>query len=338
MVVEHFSTRGRIVGLRTYIIRRLLAIIPTFFLTTMLVFTLINLAPGDPVLVMLAMRGKSGSPEMIEQMKQALGLDKPPHIRYLMWLSAFLRGDLGFSYSTGQPTIKMITDRLWWTLELMLVTEIVSLALGIILGVIAAVKHGSLIDAGSSLSALVGYSIPSFWLGLELLLVFSFLLGWFPTYGAQTSGTTFPSLFDALLDHLRHLVLPVIALTSAWVAYILRLVRSTMLEVLRQDYILTARAKGLKERIVIFKHALRNVLLPLVTYEGYSIGFLLGGAVVIETVFSWPGLGKFAVDVALRRDYPPIMGLTAIIAVMVLLSNLCADIAYAIVDPRIRYD
>jgi len=325
--------------LRTYIIRRLLIMVPTFFLVTALVFTLIHLAPGDPALLLLVMGGKPGtSSESVEAVKEELGIGKPVYVRYVMWLGKFLRGDLGSSYITGQPTIRMITDRLWWTLELMMVTVTVSLVLAVVLGVIAAVKHPSLIDAGTSLLAVVGYSLPSFWISLELLLVFSFLLGWFPSFGARTHGTTFPSFLDALLDHLRHLALPVISLTVGWVAYDFRLVRSSMLEVLGQDYIVTARAKGLKERVVIYKHALRNALLPLVTSLGYTVGFLLGGAVVIETIFSWPGLGKFAVDAALRRDYFPLLGFSAIIAMMVLLANLCADIAYAIVDPRIRYD
>jgi len=324
--------------LRTYIIRRLILIVPTFFLTSLIIFTLIHLAPGDPIRIMYTASRQKVSPEIMASIRKELGLDQPIPVQYLMWLSRLLRGDLGYSYITRESAGKMISDRIWRTVELMILTEIVSVTLAIVLGVICAVKHYSLLDAVSSLGALIGYSIPSFWIALMLLLMFSLQLRWLPSFGVQTVGATFHSFLDAFLDHLAHLILPVGILSLGWVAYLFRLVRSSMLEVLGQDYIVTARAKGLKERIVIYKHALRNALLPVVTYEGYSIGFLLGGAAIIETIFSWPGLGKFAVDLALNRDYPPLMGLSMVIALMVLLANLGADIAYAIVDPRIRYD
>lgn len=325
------------VTLRTYIIRRLILLIPTFFLISIIIFTLIHLAPGDPITIMFASSRKAVSPEIIASVRKELGLDQPIPIQYLMWVSRLLRGDLGYSYVSGQSTAKMIGVRIGRTVELMLAAEVVSLMLAIVLGVICAVRHHSLLDAVSSLGALIGYSMPSFWIGLMLLLVFALWLGWFPSFGVQTQGATF-SLFGSWFDHLKHLILPLTVLVIGWIAYLFRMLKSSMLEVLRQDYILTARAKGVKERIVIYKHALRNALLPVVTYVGYSFGFLLGGAAIVETVFSWPGLGKFAVDLALRRDYPPLMGLNIVIAVMVLLANLCTDIAYAIVDPRIRYD
>jgi len=232
----------------------------------------------------------------------------------------------------------MIGERIPRTLELMLVAEFVSVAIAIVLGVVSAVKHYSLTDAVASLGALIGYSTPNFWIALVAIMVFSVELGWLPVSGIQTLGTRFATPLDALVDHLRHLILPTSILVLGWTAYLFRMVRSSMLEVLSKDYITTARAKGLKERIVIYKHALRNALLPVVTYEGYSIGFLLGGAAVIENVFAWPGLGTFMVMIAEKRDYPTLMGLGMIIAIMVLIANLCADIAYAVVDPRIRYD
>ena len=286
---------------------------------------------------MFASSRKAVSPEIIASVRKELGLDQPVPVQYLMWLSRLLQGNLGYSYVSGQSTAKMIGERIGRTLELMLIAEVVSVTLAIVLGVICAVKQYSLLDALCSLGALTGYSVPSFWIGLMLLLVFSFWLGWLPIFGVATPGGNF-SLFGAWFDHLKHLVLPVFVLVIGLIAYLFRMMRSSMLEVLRQDYIITARAKGLKERVVIYKHALRNALLPVVTYEGYSIGFLLGGTAIVETIFSWPGLGKFAVDLALRRDYPPLMTLNVVITVMVLLANLCADIAYAIVDPRIRYD
>ena len=311
--------------------------IPTFFLISIVIFTLIHLAPGDPITIMFASSRKAVSPEIIASVRKELGLDQPVPVQYLMWLSRLLQGNLGYSYISGQSTAKMIGERIGRTLELMLIAEVVSVTLAIVLGVICAVKQYSLLDALCSLGALTGYSVPSFWIGLMLLLVFSFWLGWFPIFGVATKGGSF-SLLGAWFDHLKHLVLPVFVLVIGLIAYLFRMMRSSMLEVLRQDYIITARAKGLKERVVIYKHALRNALLPVVTYEGYSIGFLLGGTAIVETIFSWPGLGKFAVDLALRRDYPPLMTLNVVITVMVLLANLCADIAYAIVDPRIRYD
>lgn len=323
--------------LRTYIVRRLLVLIPTLFLITLIIFVLMRLAPGDPITILFASSRKSPSPEIIDAVRKELGLDQPIPMQYLIWLGKLLRGDLGYSYVSFQPVSEMIGIRIGRTLELMLVAEIVSVGLAIVLGVICAVKHHSVTDAVFSLGALIGYSVPSFWIGLMGLLVFSKGLGWLPSFGVETKGVTF-SLFGVWFDHLKHLLLPAAVLIVGYIAYLFRLVRSSMLEVLRQDYIVTARAKGLKERVVVYKHALRNALLPVVTYEGYSIGFLLGGAAIVETVFSWPGLGKFAVDLALRRDYPPLMALSLVIAVMVLLGNLCADIAYAIVDPRIRYD
>jgi peptide/nickel transport system permease protein len=323
--------------IRTYIIRRLLLLAPTFLLISLIIFTLIHLAPGDPITIMFASSRKHASPEIIALARKELGLDQPIYIQYLMWLSRLLRGDFGYSYVGGQSTAEMIGFRIGRTLELMLLAEFVSVTLAIVLGVICAVKHYSLVDVVSSLGALMGYSLPSFWIGLMFLLVFSLQLRWLPSFGVQTPGQTF-SLLGAWFDHLKHLILPVSVLVIGFIAYLFRMVRSSMLEVLRQDYITTARAKGVKERVVIYKHALRNALLPVVTYEGYSIGFLLGGAAIVESVFSWPGLGKFAVDLALGRDYPPLMGLNVVIAVMVLLANLCADIAYAIIDPRIRYD
>ena len=322
----------------TYTIRRLIVIVPTFFLITLVIFTIIHLAPGDPVSIMVGTLGAKIKPEEKEQMIQDFGLNEPVHVQYVLWLGRLFRLDLGHSYAYHQPVVKLISERIPRTLELMLITEVVSLALAVVLGVVCAVKQYSLTDGVFKLGALVGYSAPSFWLGLLALTVFAGMLNWLPSFGVQTPGTTFPTIFDAWFDHLKHLILPLTILIFGWVAYLFRLVRSNMLEVLSQDYITTARAKGLKERIVIYKHALRNALLPVVTYEGYSIGFILGGAAVIETVFSWPGLGKFWVDVAANRDYPTLMALSIIVALMIMLGNLCADIAYAIVDPRIRYD
>jgi len=322
--------------LRTYIIRRLLVIIPTFFFISIVIFTLIHLAPGDPVMAMIGRH--TPSREVMEILREQLGLDQPIPVQYVLWVSRLLRGDLGFSYISGRSVWSMLQEKIWSTVELMLLAEIVSVVIAVVLGVIAAVKHHSLIDATCSLTALIGYSAPNFWLALIAMLVFALWLKWLPTFGTISPGVTFASPLIALFDHIRHLVLPVSILVITWTAYLFRLVRASMLEVLQQDYIVTARAKGVRERVVIYKHALRNALLPVVTYLGFSLGFLLSGAAVIEYIFSWPGLGDFMVQVATVRDYTVIMGLAMIIALMVLIANLAADITYAVVDPRIRYD
>ncbi len=322
--------------LRTFIIRRLILVVPTFFLISIVVFSIIHLAPGDPTVIIAGRH--TPSPEVREEIRKEYGLDQPIINQYIVWLGKLLRGDLGFSYLNEAPVVSMIGKRVPRTLELMLVAEVISVLIAIALGVIAAVKHYSITDALSSLAALIGYAVPNFWIALMAIIVFSLWLGVLPVAGIGTTGATFPTPFHALADHLRYLVLPTSILVLGWTAYLFRMIRSAMLEVMGQDYIVTARAKGLKERVVIYKHALRNALLPVVTYEAYSMGFLLSGAAVIETIFRWPGLGQFMVTIADKRDFPTLMGLSIIIALMVLLANLCADIAYAIVDPRIRYE
>lgn len=322
--------------MKDYIIRRVLVLIPTFFLISLLIFTLIHLAPGDPT---NAMGGPHPlKPETRERIRIEYGLDQPIPVQYLIWLNKLLHGDLGFSYLNQAPVVQMISLRIPNTLELALLSEFFSIVIAIVLGVIAAVKHHSIYDASFSVTALAGYSIPDFWLGLMLMLVFSIWLGWFPVSSVATFGTTFATPFHALLDNLWHFFIPVLTLVVVWTAYLFRLVRSAMLEVLMQDYITTARSKGLKERIVIYKHALRNAMLPVVTYVGNSIGFLFSGAAVIESIFSLPGLGELMVKSSEARDYPALMGLGVAIALMVLVANLCTDIGYAVIDPRIRYD
>jgi ABC-type dipeptide/oligopeptide/nickel transport system permease component len=322
--------------MKDYVIRRVIVIVPTFFLITLMVFTLIHLAPGDPT---NAMGGPHPlKPETRERIRIEYGLDQPIPIQYLMWLNKLLHGDLGFSYLNQAPVVQMISLRIPNTLELAFLSEFFSIVIAVVLGVIAAVKHHSIYDASFSVAALAGYSIPDFWLGLMLMLVFSVWLGWFPVSSEATYGIAFATPFHALLDNLWHFFIPVLTLVAVWTAYLFRLVRSAMLEVLMQDYVTTARSKGLKERVVIYKHALRNALLPVVTYVGNSIGFLFSGAAVIESIFSLPGLGELMVKSSEARDYPALMGLGIAIALMVLVANLCTDISYAVIDPRIRYD
>lgn len=322
--------------LKDYIIRRSILIVPTFFLISIIVFTLIHAAPGDPVTAMTS--GRPVPVEIKDRLRKEYGLDQPIPVQYALWLGKLLQGDLGYSFVGSDTVWNMISVRIPLTVELMLAAELISILVAVVLGVIAAVKHNSIADAVCSLGALVGYSTPDFWLALMLVLVFSNSLGWLPGGDSQTAGLVFASPIEAMSDHLKHLLLPVVALVFGWTAYLFRIVRSSMLEVLSQDYVITARAKGLKERVVIYKHALRNALLPVITYLGYSIGFLLGGAAVIEAIFNWPGLGQLMVQIANKKDYPALMGLSLIIAIMVLVANLVADISYAAVDPRIKYD
>ena len=323
--------------LRTYIIRRILVVIPIFLLISLIIFFMVHAAPGDPARILVGERSRI-NPDVRDEWIRKLGLDQPVPVQYVLWLSRLLQGDLGYSFQNNQPILEAITDRVQLTLELMVAAEIMSLLIGVILGVIAAVKHYSVIDGFTSLVALIGYSTPNFWLAMMLILIFGLQLQWFPPGGTQTLGISFPTPLHSLVDHLKHLVLPVSVLVLVWTAYVFRLVRTSMLEVLGQDYITTARAKGLKERVVIYKHALRNALLPVITYEGYSVGYLFAGAAVIEYVFNWLGLGSFIVEMTVLRDYPAVIGISVVIAVMVLLANLVADLAYAFADPRIRYD
>jgi len=323
--------------LRTYIIRRILVVIPIFLLISIIIFFMVHAAPGDPARILVGERTRL-KPEVRDAWIRRLGLDQPVPVQYIFWLGRLLQGDLGYSFQNNKPVIQAIGERVQLTLELMLTAEIVSVIIGVVLGVIAAVKHYSVIDGLTSLVALIGYSTPNFWLAMMLILFFGLQLQWFPTNGTHTLGIVFDTPLHSLVDHLKHLVLPVSVLVLVWTAYLFRMVRTSMLEVLGQEYITTARAKGLKERIVIYKHALRNALLPVITYEGYSVGYLFAVAVVIEYVFNWFGLGSFIVDMTELRDYPSVIGIAMVIAVMVLLANLAADIAYAFADPRIRYD
>jgi len=310
-----------------------------FFLSTVMIFSLIHLAPGDPIRIMFTESGHPPSADIIEEVRKNLGLDEPIYVQYFIWINKILRGDFGVSYSgafVGQPILELISSMFWNTLILMLTAQMVSLALAIVLGVVAAVKQYSIFDNLCSSGALFGYSMPNFWLGLMLIFTLALSLGWFPIYGTHTIGADLSGM-PALFDYLWHLFLPVVCVTVGYTAWLFRIVRSTMLDTLRQDYITTARAKGVKERIVIYKHALRNALLPVVTIVGLRLGFVLSGAVVTETVFAWPGMGRLAITFALMRDYQGLMGLSVIVVLMVHVANLCTDIAYSLIDPRVKY-
>jgi len=302
-----------------YIINRLVGMLLTLLLVSAVVFVIINLTPGDPVAAML---GPNGSQQQIVEIRHLLGLDQPVWQRYFSWLWRVSHGDFGVSLRSQEPVLTTLLQRLPATVELMLGAMVVGLLFGIPIGVISAMKRNSLIDAISRIVALAGISMPGFWFALILILVFAY---YFPIL--PPSGTGGP----------KHLVLPAITLGLSLAGIIMRLTRSSLLEILGQDYIRTARAKGLAEMIVLSRHALRNALLPLVTIVGLETGALLGGTVTIETVFAWPGLGFFTYQAMLGRDYPIIMGSLLLFATMFLIVNLLTDFVYGIADPRISY-
>lgn len=321
---------------KKYVIRKLLTTIPTFLIATIILFSLLHVAPSGPVEIMVRSSGKTIDPGMIEELRSQYGLDKPLHQQYFRWLSNFFTGDLGYSYVTNQRLNSILPEKILLTLELVLVANVFSVAFAVVLGVIAAVRKNSFLDNFLSSFALFTYSMPMFWVGLLALYVFSLKLGLTPVGGVTSLGKDFTG-FAAIADNLYHLILPASVLSLAYLAYYFRLIRSSMLDVLNKEYVVAARAKGVKELVVIFKHALRNALLPLITLFAVSLGFVLAGSVVIETIFGWPGLGRFLVTAAFNRDYTALLSLNAIIVIMVLFANLIADIACAYVDPRIKY-
>lgn len=318
----------------TYIANRLILAIPLILGITLITFSFINIAPGDPILAMINPEEELAAADL-DRLREELGLNKPIPVRYAIWLGQIVRGNFGYSYHTGEPVLRRISVRLLATLELMGFALIVSTVLGISLGLLAALKQYTIWDYLLTLLALLSISIPSFFLALLALYVFALKLGWFPTFGMRSVA------FDApppLLDNLHHLFLPGMILSLDLTAGLTRYMRSSMLEVLSQEYVITARAKGLKEKIVIVRHALRNALLPVITIVTLRLPILFGGTVIIETMFQWPGMGRMAIQAISQRDYPVLMGLTFITAALVLASNLLADILYAVADPRIRQE
>jgi len=317
-----------------YIIRRLMQSIPVIVGITMLTFAIMQLAPGNPLETMI---DPKISLEEIERAEQNLGMDKPVVVQYWNWLKEIAQGNLGYSVKTQQPVAKLIGERLPATLLLTITAFVFSFCLGVPLGVYSATHKYTKSDYGLTIFAFTGISIPSFFFGLGLIYILSIKLGWFPTSGLKTMGQTLTG-FAAFKDQLSHLVLPALVLALPNMATVMRFTRSSMIDVMQNDYIRTARAKGLKERVVRFKHALRNALIPVVTIFGLSIPFLFGGAYITETIFNWPGMGSLGISAITAREFPIIMGLNLFTSVLVLAGNLVADILYAFVDPRIRYN
>jgi peptide/nickel transport system permease protein len=315
--------------LSRYIIRRLLQAIPTLIGITIISFALIHLAPGDPL---ARFEDPNISKATIEQLRENLGLDKPLPVQYVIWLSRLFQLDLGRSFVTKDRVLNMILERVPATLELSFAALALGLLIGVPAGVFAAVKRGSLPDNVIRVFAVVGNAVPHFWLGLVCIIIFSVNLHWLPSGGIRSVRAEEAGMFD----HLRYLFLPAVITSTGWIAVFSRYMRTEVLEVIRQDYIRTAHAKGLKPRIVFFVHALRNALIPLITVLGGSLPALLSGAAISEYVFSWPGMGRMAVDAVFARDYPVTMGLLLISSVLIVTGNLLSDIAYGWVDPRIR--
>jgi peptide/nickel transport system permease protein len=296
-------------------------------LVSAITFLLVNLAPGGPASLMRM----DATPEQREALTHRLGLDQPVPLRYLQWLGGALHGDLGVSLSSNEPVAFRITQRLPNTLVLAGTALAVSILVGIPTGVVSALRHNSLPDFVLALASVIGVSVPAFWLGIILILAFSVSLRWLPSSGIASSGNE-----GDLGDRLLHLVMPALVLSTTVLPYVVRFTRSALLEVLHQDYVRTATAKGLSHVRVVYGHALRNALVPVVSIVGTLVPRLVGGSVVTEAVFGWPGMGRLAVEAANGRDYPLIVGITVIVAAVVVLSSLVVDLAYSWLDPRIR--
>lgn len=317
-----------------YLLRRLVISLPILFGISIFTFTMVNLAPGDPVAALINPETAAQlGPEWYALQRERLGLDAPVPVRYVRWISEIVQGNFGYSMFDRLPVLDKISARVWPTLYLMLTVQLISLTIAVPIGIISALKQYSAIDYAVTIFGFAAISIPSFFLALGGIYVFSLRLGWLPVANMRTLGQ--PSSFG---DYLSHLVLPATVLGLANAAPLIRYVRSSMLEVIRQDYVRVARAKGLGEWAVIMSHAARNALIPLITVIALTLPAILGGTVVIETIFAWPGMGQLAISAVRNRDYPMIMALNMIIATLILLSNLLADILYAAVDPRIKYD
>ena len=329
-----------------YVFRRILSTVPVLLGVSILVFSFIHMIPGDPAQAML---GERATPESLARVRASLGLDKPIWEQYLIYMGKVLRGDLGTSILRQDPITEQLLIRFPATVELSVTAMLLALLFGIPAGVFSAVQRNSWFDNGTMLLSLAGVSMPIFWLGLMMQTLFSVILHWFPTSAQLTATLEFKSvthfvLIDAiaqgngvvLVDYLRHLIMPAAALSTIPLATIARMTRSSMLDVLGQDYVRTAWAKGLRFSTVVLKHALRNAMLPIVTVAGLLIGTLLSGAVLTETIFSWPGIGRWVFEAIQARDYPIIQGVTLFVTALVVFVNLLVDISYAFLDPRIR--
>ncbi len=314
----------------SYVRRRLLQMIPLLVGISLLIFLIIQAAPGGPETVYLA-TGRFVNMEVIEAYKRKLGLDQPIYIQYLKWIGAALTGDFGFSYTSSRPVIDVIMERLPATAEMMGFGFVFAALVALPLGVLSAVKQYSVTDFVGTAISFLGIAMPVFWFGLILQLLFSVKLGWLPTSGRETVGD------GTFIDHIRHLILPGLVLSLRYIAGWSRYMRTTMLGVIRADYVRTARSKGLKENVVLLRHALKNALIPVVSILALDLAGLFSGAVLTETIFAWPGIGRLFIQSMYNRDYPLLMGILMMGSFMVVFFNLVADIIYGWLDPRISY-
>lgn len=316
----------------TYILRRLLVAVPILIGITLIVFLVASLMPGDAVLAMISTESPQ-SEDLIRLRRGQLGLDLPLATQYLRWIGQLLQGNLGYSFQSGEPVVDILFARIPATLELMGCALLIAIVAGVVMGVVSALRQYSRTDYAFTILGFAGISIPDFFLGL--ILVYAFALYWplFPTSGIGTAGEAF-----SLVDNLRHVALPALALGLVRTATFMRYTRSSVLEVMNNDYVRTARAKGLGEPLVIVRHILRNALIPVVTVIGLTLPILFGGSVIVEMIFQWPGIGLMFINAVTARDSPVIMGYVLFSAVIVQLANLLTDLAYSVLDPRIRYD
>jgi peptide/nickel transport system permease protein len=319
-----------------YLTRRLLIMVPLFIGITMICFAVIHLAPGSPTDMQTQMNPKA-SAELKERLRAMYDLDKPLYIQYTLWMKKLVKLDLGISFS---PDMRPVTEKIFERLPITILLNVLSMGLIILiaipLGVFSAVHRNSLFDKLTTVLVFTGFSIPTFWLALIAMIFFGIYLDWLPISGIRSLNYEYLPPTQATADLIKHLILPVLLAAFGGLAAYSRYMRANMLEVIRQDYIVTARAKGLSERVVIFKHALRNALLPLITILGLAVPGLIGGSVIFETIFAVPGMGQLFFQSVMSRDYPVIMGILVIGAVLTLLGNLIADIAYGLADPRVR--
>ncbi len=347
-----------------YILRRLISVIPTLIGVTLVIFLFQRLIPGDPAVAML---GEHATAENVARIREQFGLDKPAFLdrdalaegdlpgffdsQYVSYFGRLLQFDLGDSIHRRIPIAETLEERFPATVELALLAMGLSLIIGIPIGILSAARRNSILDGTTMVGSLVGVSVPIFWLGIMEIMLFAVILKWLPSGGRLSSGVAIEPitnllLLDSLLtgnwagftDALKHIIMPAVSLATIPTAIITRMTRSSMLDVLQEDYIRTASAKGLAERVVLFRHALKNAFLPVITIIGIQVGSLLAGAVLTETIFSWPGIGKWVYDSILGRDYPIVQGVTLLIAIIFMLVNLLVDLSYAMLDPRISYE
>lgn len=312
--------------LKEYFIRRAVYLIPVLIFISFVSFSLIYIAPGDPAEIMMTSPGGSVNEEAVEQFRVSHGLDQPFIVQYITWLKNAIVGDFGYSYMSEQPVFETVTGAFKNTLTLAILSMIVALLIAVPLGIVSALKHNTIIDSISRFFALVGVSMPNFWQAYLMIILFSVILRWLPASG-YANGT-----------NILYMILPALVLGTGSAAVMMRMIRSSMLDVMAKEYITTAKSKGLPEKIIILRHALKNALIPVITVVGLSVGFLLNGSVVVETIFGWPGVGNLLVSSILNYDYMMVQGSVLFVAIIYLVVNFFVDIIYVWANPEIRYD